>query len=228
MFDVRLRVNRLEKKYILKYEQAEIQEGLIMFYGDSAFTRWSEKWGYHDMEEDIRMKDGSRAVINHGFGTSTAEELLYYYDRMVKPWKPRALVLNVFSNDCDNAYSPEEIMALLERIMEWARNDIPGIKFYLCEARPLKAGIEGRVIWHFQWHNMQLEYNELVNQYAAKHDDCKVVSYINHPLFFNNPEDVGDYKIIRTDTFIEDDVHLSPFGYELFAKFWREELDELL
>ncbi len=227
MYDVRLRVNRLEK-YILEYEKAEVKEGLIMFYGDSAFTRWSEKHGVNNMEDDIRMKDGSLAVVNHGFGSSTAEDLLYYYERMVKPWKPKALVLNVFSNDGDKAYSPEEMMALLARLMEWARNDIPGIEFYLCEARPLQDGIEGRVIWYFQWNNMELEFNELVNQYAAKHDDCKVVSYINSPLFFENPEDVGDYRKIRTDTFIEDKVHLNKFGYELFAKFWREQLDDIL
>ena len=45
------------------------------------------------MEEEVRMKDGSQAIINHGFGTSSADDLLYYYDRMVRPYKPRALVL---------------------------------------------------------------------------------------------------------------------------------------
>lgn len=34
--------------------------------------------GHRPMEEDIRMKDGSKAVINHGFSTSTAEEQLYF------------------------------------------------------------------------------------------------------------------------------------------------------
>ena len=109
-----------------------------------------------------------------------------------------------------------------------ARNDIPGIQFYLCEARPLQIGIEGRVIWYFQANNMELEFNELAKAYAAKHDDCKVISYINNPLFFENPEDVGDYRKIRVDTFIEDKVHLNEFGYELYAKFWREQLDDIL
>ena len=31
------------------------------------------------------MKDGSLAVVSHGFGPSTTEERLYYYDRMVHP-----------------------------------------------------------------------------------------------------------------------------------------------
>lgn len=227
MYDVRVKVSSMEK-YALEYEKDVIQEGLIMFYGDSAFTRWNEKYDASNMEEDIRNKDGSLAVVNHGFGGSTAEHLLYYYERLVKPWKPKALVINIFCNDGDKAYSPEEMMALLTRLMEWARNDIPGIKFYLCEARPIQDGIEGRVIRNIQWHNMQLEFNELANRYAAKHNDCKVVSYINSPLFYENPEDVGDYYKIRTDTFVEDKVHLNRFGYELFAEFWRQQLDDIL
>ena len=221
MYDVRIKLNRLEKE-VIAHEQSPIEEGLIMFYGDSAFTLWKT------MEQDIRRKDGSRAVVNHGFGASTAEELLYYYDRMVKPWKPRALVVNVFCNDRDVAYTPSEIMTLLTRLLEWARKDMPGIKFYLCEARPLQLGMESRPVWHMQWQHHQLQYNKLVKQYCAEHDDCPLVDYIDNPLFFDNDENVGDYSKIRTDTFVDDKVHLNEFGYELFTKFWLEQLDSIL
>lgn len=221
MYDVRIKLNRLEKS-VLAYENEPIVENMIMFYGDSAFTRWET------MEEDIRRKDGSPAVLNRGFGGSTAEELLYYYDRLVKPWKPRALVLNVFSNDRDVAYTPSEIMTLLARVMEWARKDIPGIRFYLCEARPLQLGMERRPVWHLQWQQHQLDFNKLVARYCEEHDDCQLVSFINDPLFFNSPEDVGDYAKIRTDYFIEDKVHLNEAGYEMFKKFWLKQLDDIL
>ena len=221
MYDVRIKLDRLEKS-VVAYENTPIQEDMILFYGDSAFTRWKT------MEQDIRRKDGSPAVVNHGFGTSTAEELLYYYDRLVKPWKPRALVINVFSNDRDVAYTPDEIMTLLARLLEWARKDFPGIKFYLCEVRPLALGIKERAVWHMQWHRHQLDFNKLAAQYCAEHDDCKLVSYINHPLFFDDPENIGDYYKIRTDTFISDQVHLNEKGYELFKEFWLEQLDEIL
>ena len=85
MFDIPMDLKLLENE-IIAYEQEPIEKGKILFYGHSLFTRWgSPKWGYRRMDEDIRMKDGSLAVVNHGFGTSTSEELLYYYDRMVRP-----------------------------------------------------------------------------------------------------------------------------------------------
>ena len=61
---------------------------MILFYGSSGFTHWSPKYGFRPLEEDIRMKDGSPAAVNHGFGGATVEEGLYYYHRMVKPWEP--------------------------------------------------------------------------------------------------------------------------------------------
>ena len=85
MLDVRLKnIHRLEKE-VKAYEEQEILKGKIVFYGDSGFTRWSTRFGHRSMEEELAMKDGSIAVVNHGFGTSTAEEQLYYYDRLIRP-----------------------------------------------------------------------------------------------------------------------------------------------
>ena len=99
MFDIPMDLKSLESS-IVAYEQEPIEKGKILFYGHSLFTRWGHPtWGYRRMDEDLRMKDGSLAVVNHGFGTSTSEELLYYYDRMVRPWEPRALVIASFVLD---------------------------------------------------------------------------------------------------------------------------------
>ena len=94
------------------------EQGLILFYGSSGFTRWTPKYQHRPLEEDIRMKDGSLAVVNHGFGTSTSEELLYYYDRMVRPWEPRALVVSIVHNDRGWGYSPNEILTNLAKLFE--------------------------------------------------------------------------------------------------------------
>ena len=225
MLDVKLGdLKRLEKKYVLEYEKQEIEKGLIMFYGDSSFTRWSTNWGHRPMEEDIRMKDGSKAVINHGFGTSTAEEQLYFYNRMVRHWEPRALVLLTHCNDTDFNYSPEDIIFLQSRLIEYARCDMPGIQFYLCDVRPLQKTMDDKGVYYYH----AIQYNELLKDYCAKHDDCTYVCHTESPLFYNNPADVGNYDKIRTDIFVEDQVHYNQEGYDIYKEFFLKVLDDVL
>ena len=70
------KVGNLKKfeNVVREYEEQPIEKGMILFYGSSAFTRWSTIYGNRPLEEDIRMKDGSPAAVNHGFGGSTVEE----------------------------------------------------------------------------------------------------------------------------------------------------------
>ena len=75
MYDVRVRVNSMEKK-VLEYEQDVIQEDLIMFYGESAFTRWNETHDARNMEDDIRRKECHRIVVSQTSDISASLALL--------------------------------------------------------------------------------------------------------------------------------------------------------
>ena len=229
MFDIPMDLKSLEKS-IVAYEQEPIEKGKILFYGHSLFTRWgSPKWGYRRMDEDIRMKDGSLAVVNHGFGTSTSEEMLYYYDRMVRPWEPRALVVASFGNDGMYGYSPEQSMSTIARMLHWARTDFPGIKLFLLEPHPTPKGRESALPdkWNNGMHKRQ-KYIEMLHIYAQTHEDTKVIELWNRPEFFETPEDVGNFHKVREDIFVADQVHPNQEGYDIFGKILREALDELL
>jgi len=229
MFDIPMNLKSLEKE-IIAYEQQPIEKGKILFYGHSLFTRWgSPKWGYRRMDEDIRMKDGSLAVVNHGFGTSTSEELLYYYDRMVRPWEPRALVVATFANDGMYGYSPEDVMNALSRLLHWARTDFPGIKLYLVEDHPRPSGKDVKL--PDKWNNAKRKrdkYHEMLRIYAQTHEDTQLIELWNCPEFFETPEDVGDFHKVRDDIFVADKVHPNQAGYDILGKIFREALDELL
>ena len=80
MYGSKLRVKRFESS-ILQYEAEPVVKGKILFYGHSLFTRCSfiSKYGQDNPKliDEVRMKDGSQACVNHGFGTSSADDLLY-------------------------------------------------------------------------------------------------------------------------------------------------------
>lgn len=229
MYDIPVDLKSLEKE-VIKYEQEPIEKGKILFYGHSLFTRWGlPKWGYRRMDEDIRMKDGSLAVVNHGFGTSTAEELLYYYPRLVRPWEPKALVIATFGNENMYGYSPEETMVNVSKICHWARTDFPGIKIFLCEDHPRPSGKDTTVPDRWNGGKIRRErYNELIRLYAQTHEDTELVELWNRPEFFETPEDVGNFRKVREDIFVDDKVHPNQAGYDIYGKIFREVLDDLL
>ncbi|MBR4769218.1 MAG: hypothetical protein IK088_09625 [Lachnospiraceae bacterium] len=223
MLEPKLEIDRLEMS-VRELEERGIVPGKIVFYGDSAFTRWSPKYGMKSLEEEIRFPDGSRAVVNQGFGGSTAEEQLYYYDRLIRPWKPRALVLLTFGNDNDVNYSPEEILFLQSRIINYAKADFPGIRIFLCNHRPFALysdtmpGIRKAVY----------QYNELLASYAAIHKDVTLVDLFHDPRFYVSEAEAGNIKATREDIFIKDRVHFNDAGYEIFKDIFVNVLGDLL
>lgn len=229
MFDIPMDLKSLENE-IIAYEQEPIEKGKILFYGHSLFTRWgSPQFGYRRMDEDIRMKDGSLAVVNHGFGTSTSEELLYYYDRMVRPWAPRALVLATYTNDGMYGYGPEDVMTNISKICHWARADFPGIKIFLVEdhPRPNTKDYAGKELWNAGRIKRE-KYLEMLHAYAQSHEDTKVITLWNVPELFETPEGIGDYHKVREDIFVKDKVHPNQAGYDILKEVFTKALDELL
>ena len=225
MYDVRLpNIDWLGKRgdtdYMFEADPAT-QQGRILFYGDSAFTRWQRREGcWHELEEDILGKDGSQAALNHGFGTSTAEELLYYYPKLVRPWNPRALVVQAYGNDRGAGYSADEIMFLHARLLDWARHDVPGIRLYLCDKRP--TGKERTP----DARSCDAEYNELCRDYCLRHDDTTLVRHADCAALFE-PGHQGDYDH-PADLFVPDRVHYNKEGYQIYRDFFLKILDDIL
>lgn len=220
MFEPRVPLNRLEKE-IVAFEEQPIQKGLIMFYGSSGLTRWGTRFKHRPLEEDIRMKDGSQAAINHGFGSSTAEELLYYYPRAVKPWEPRALVVSIVHNDKAKGYNVNEIMTNLAKLLECARTDFPGIKLYICDARPTLKNTY-QVFYD--------EYLQSIREYCGRHSDTKCITHREFAALWKDPADAGKYQadLLREEMFVADQIHFNQAGYDIYKDFMLEQLDELL
>ncbi len=237
MFDIPMDLRSLEKE-IVAYEQEPIEKGKILFYGHSLFTRWgSGKWAeqVRPMAQDICMKDGTPAVVNHGFGTSTTEERLYYYDRMVRPWEPRALVLANWGNDSMYGYSPEQSMHATAQLLAWARADFPGIKLFLVDMHPTAKAkrdteIRPGVALPDKWNNKLRErtaIREMLQIYAQTHEDTEFISLWDKPDFFEEGH-VGDFRYVRDELFMDDMVHPNQAGYDILGPIFRKALAELL
>ena len=229
MFEVPMNLKSLEKE-VLAYEAGPVEKGKILFYGHSIFTRWGgAQWGFRPMDEDIRGKDGSLAVVNHGFGTSTSEEMLYYYPRMVRPWEPRALVLMSLSNDGMYGIGIDRTISNIFRICHWARTDFPGIRIFLVESHPnpklAATAMPDR--WNASLLRVK-DYNEAIALYAQTKENTEVIQLWNRPEFFETPEDLGNFRKVRDDIFVADGVHPNQAGYDILRDIFLAALDDIL
>ena len=198
------------------------EQGLILFYGPSNFTRWSERYHHRPLEEDIRMKDGSRAAVNHGFGSSSAEELLYFYDRAVRPWNPRALVLST-GNNWRYGYTAAEVAFLMFRVMEWTRRDFPGIRLYLEIGKPSPSRKDSSNAIK----NTLKELEQIFRSYSAVHDDVILIDCANIPDLFQAGH-TGDYDYPREELYVEDRAHFNQAGYDVYRDIYLRVLDDIL
>ena len=218
MFDIPVNPRRLEEQ-VAALEQKEVETGKILFYGDRVFAGW----------EGI-LEDTS-AYVNNSLDAATAEDLLYYYGRLVRPYKPKMLVVSVGDHDMGYLnweYSPEEVMANLARLCHWAKTDFPGMPILLLEyqvcARDKWHGSE-RDEWVYPYHCIR-RYNDLVRQFAATTENVHALTLWDKPEFFETAEDVGNPRKIREDLYEEDELHFNAAGYELLAGFVRPEVDK--
>ena len=223
MFELKVENLQRYEKSVLEFEAQPVEKHKILFYGSSGFTRWTPKYHHRPLEEDIRMKDGTPAAVNHGFGGSTMEEGLYYYHRMVKPWEPRAIVLRFYPNDIARGYSPVELVYLIAQFCNWARADFPGVKLYLCDAMPHKRFVNSGM-----WQRLAKQFNQLLKDYCDSNPDCTYVNQSGWPGFYNDPADAGDYSKIRQDIWVEDALHLTQEGYDIYRDLFLNALDDIL
>jgi len=118
-----LALNRYEDT-IRACEALPAEPGKVLLYGSSFFTNW----GYDRSRDQLAAASGGALqVVNHGFGGATVDELLYYYDRMVRPCAPAAAVLRPGLNDLARGLSAEDAWFQTQRLLAWLKTDDPAI-----------------------------------------------------------------------------------------------------
>jgi len=190
------------------YEQYPVETGKVLLYGSSFFRNW----GFDRAREQWAANSGLE-VVNHGFGGATVDELLYYYDRLVRPYQPSAVVLRPGHNDLTRGLTPEQAWFQTERLIAWLRTDWPEIPIVILQVFDTKrfANAERRAL--------NAEYNRRMQAFAA---ETEGVSTVDLDPFFH--DETGEFR----DIFVEDGLHLTNSGYEEMAAWLTPQVKALL
>ena len=179
--------------------------GAILFYGSSTTVHWRA-------DGLLQRQMAPLPVLSTGFGGSTADEALYYYGRLVLPVRPSILVYYEGDNDLGLGYSPDEVIELTHRLFEWARHDLPGIRFVVIPVKDYPAQDAPK--------DQLAGLNRSFTAYAAAHEDTWAVDI--------GPVLADDHGRTRLDIFKEDNTHFNLKGYELLTAQVKPLLERLV
>lgn len=162
-------------------------KGKRLFFGSSSFRLWK------NFDQDMQ---GSNA-LNRGFGGSTLQDALVYFDRMVAKYQPAWVFMYEGDNDLTKGQSPAFIAAEYDDFAARLKKAVPQAKLVFVSARPSLA----RVLLA----DKQRELNAMIKAKGGYFIDMHAPFYL--------PDGT-----LMQDIFVADRLHLNEKGYVIFAK----------
>jgi lysophospholipase L1-like esterase len=166
----------------------------VLFVGSSSIRFWNT------LAEDM----APMRVIRRGFGGSAIADVNRYFDRIVAPYRPAAIVFYAGENDIDQGATPEATVALFERFMAMKRRALGATPVYFISLKPsrLRAAQLDR----------QRAVNEAIAAMAARRDDLEYID-VASPMA-HAPDDI----------YLADGLHMNAAGYAIWTREVRAAL----
>ena len=171
----------------------------IVCIGSSSMLGW-----HKDIYDDL----APLTVITRGFGGSNMNDALYYADRIVLPYRPRAIILYEGDNDIAQGIAADKIAQTFRDFVDKVHAKLPRTRIYFLSIKPSISR------WHM-WPRMQ-EANALIAEECAGDERLCYVDGAAGML-----DEQGEP---RADIFKEDKLHMNRNGYEI----WRDILRPII
>jgi len=174
--------------------------GGIVFTGGAPFTFWTT------LKKDM----APLPVINRGFGGAMMNDVIRYADRIVTPYKPRAVVLSAGANDIagPRAKSAERVARLFGDLVERLHKSLPDALIFYVAITPTPAD--------WKWWPIANEANRLISEIVAADARLRLID-LNDLLLDANK--MPNRSLYGSDGLLNDR------GYELWASRLKPALE---
>lgn len=160
-----------------------------VFVGSSSIRLWN-----------LEKSFPNSGYLNRGFGGSEIADSIEFLDLLVLKHEPRVVVMYAGDNDIAKGKSPEEVAGDFETFASRLHAKLPHTKVYYIAIKPsLKR-------WNLFPQGSAA--NEQIRKHCESDPRLEFVD-IAAPM-------LGDDGKPRPELFVEDGLHLSPVGYELW------------
>lgn len=173
----------------------------VLFLGSSSIRIWRT----HDSFPAL-------SVINRGFGGSHISDVIYFADRVLLPYKPRAIVFYAGDNDIAAGKSAGRVLDDYRRFVEIVHRRLPATKIIFLAIKPSTQR------WS-SWTETK-RANELIRAFSQE-DKRRFFDDVATPLL--RPDGTPDDSL-----FLDDKLHLNSKGYEVWTRVLSPLLQKVL
>lgn len=192
-------------KDIEKFEAADQTAfppaGAVLAVGSSSIRGW-----HRTIEQDL----SPLTIIPRGFGGSTMYDLAHYADRVIFPYKPRAILIYEGDNDIAAGIPPVAVLQTFADLVRRIHGRLPGTRVYVLAVKPSPS--------RWKWWNGMSELNAMLRAACEKNPWLDFIDVATPML--------DDQGKPRPELYIGDRLHLSAEGYALWTRVVREVLLE--
>lgn len=176
--------------------------GKVVLYGSSTLRLWEQFESHFPAIE----------FVNTAFGGSTLEACGYFFERLVPPCEPRSIIFYAGDNDLGDGHTPEKVIdsldVLLDKVDQGGFGDIP---FSFISIKPSIAR------WPIRKRIKQV--NQVADQRMEERPN-------RHYLDIWAPM-LNEHGHPKKEFFIEDGLHLSQTGYDVWAEVLQDRADAI-
>jgi lysophospholipase L1-like esterase len=166
----------------------------ILFIGSATIAGWKS------LEADM----APAPVLGRGLGGSTVADEIFYFDKIVTPYRPRAIFIYVGENDVVNGLNPGEVLADFKSFMALKRKTLGATQVYFLSAKAAPARLT--------FARNEQAANDLIQTFARTQPDIHYID-ISHPMW----EDGRLFGTLRP-IYRQDGIHLTEEGYGIITR----------
>jgi lysophospholipase L1-like esterase len=193
------------EKFVAAFDEADRTapppKGEIVFVGSSTIHRWDVATYFPDIE-----------IINRGIDGTELADAVRNIDRLVLRYEPRLVVVYAGDNDIGGGKLSEQVSVDFERFVRAVHTKLP-------QTRILYIGIKPSPLRWLQVDRMRLA-NQVIRTICERDDRLAFLDYDNLMLGWDEKP--------RRDLYVEDGLHLSPQGYQIWTAVLRPYLTQHL
>ena len=186
---------RLWKSDIDAFQNQSIPTSPVLFSGSSSILLW----------DTLSADFPDIPVVNRGFGGSLLSDSVYYFESIVVPIAPRAVVFYAGDNDLAFGKSAARVVENFRSLAELMSTQCPNSPLFFISIKPSPA----------RWNLIEeiRDANRQIEDICRDHDQLHFVNIESSML-----DESGQP---RADFYIEDELHLSATGYAAWTSVLR-------